>query len=671
MSSFTSQEIIFILQLDSRYLKLRYMYYYFVRVASSSYRRDEPLTYSYSQKLQSNLLVSVPMQKKIVIGVIVGVAPIPDFATKEIKAVLDDLPLPESFMQLLEWLKVYYPASHGNILLTCLPSSLAIKAKKTKTETVLKKHKPKTLPPLTKDQSQALKIIKETKSSSFLLHGETGTGKTRIYIECAKLAMDEGESALIMTPEIGLVPQLVKAFEEVFGTANVVVFHSMLTASERRRTWLRALSSKEPLIIIGPRSALFTPVKNFGLVVMDEAHETAYKQEQAPYYQTSRVAATLAAIHGARFIIGTATPLVADYYTYRQKGLPIIRLSTLAIKDARRPDIQTVRLNDRTQFKRSAYISETLLGAIETTLSAKEQALVYLNRRGSARVILCQGCGWQAVCPNCDSPLVYHGDEHKMRCHICGFVKDAPTTCPECNHSDITFHSIGTKMIVEELTRFFPEARLQRFDRDNNKQERLEKLYESIQLGNVDILVGTQILSKGLDLPGLSLVGVVQADTSLLIPDYTADETTYQQLLQIIGRVGRGHRPGRVIIQSHDPDSPAIEAAIKHKYELFYSGQLKQRELFGFPPFYYLLKLTCHRASPKRAEQAAEDLRQHLRSLGLRIEIIGPSPAFHEKKANQHYWQLIVKAKRRDQLLGVIENLPSGWSYDIDPANLL
>lgn len=647
------------------------MYYYLVRVASSAYRRDEALTYAYDKRLPVNTLVAVPMQKKTVIGFVKELTDKPSFKTRSIIGTLDSQPLPSVFIDLLEWLRMYYPASYGNILLASLPSSLLIKARTIDDAPEIKKPKSQALPPLTEEQSQAVKLIRSSDTNNFLLHGETGSGKTRVYLECAQEALAGGKSVLILTPEIGLTPQLVKSFEQTFTPSSVVTFHSMLTPSERRNTWLKILHSSVPLIIIGARSAMFTPVNKLGLIVMDEAHEAAYKQEQAPYYQTSRVAAKLAHLHGARFIMGTATPLVADYYAYKQKGLPIIRLSSLAIKDAKLPLVKTVGLSDRNEFKRSAYLSEPMLKATGTSLANGEQSLIYLNRRGSARVVLCQKCGWQAVCPNCDSALVYHGDEHIMRCHICGYTKPAPPNCPICGNADIAFRSIGTKMVVEELSRLFPEARIQRFDRDNTKHERLEKLYESVKAGGTDILVGTQILGKGLDLPRLSVVGIVQADTSLQIPDYTADETTYQQLVQIIGRVGRGHRRGTVVVQSHDVNGVAIQAAIKRNYDLFYEGQLKQRKLFGFPPFYYLLKLTCHRASTKSAEEMAEKQKQQLRRLNLRIEIIGPSPAFHAKKANQYYWQLIIKAKQRSELLAVINQLPTGWSYDIDPVNLL
>lgn len=646
------------------------MNYYHVWVASTSYRRAEPLTYSHDQNLERGTLVTVPLQNKMVMGVVEKNTTKPAFAVRSIQAIVNTEALPESLLELIDWMSQYYPASRGSTLLACLPSSLTIKPRKREDKTGLENNRPKKLPQLTIEQERAVSAVINAPASSILLHGETGSGKTRVYIEVAKNSFTRGLSVLVLTPEIGLTAQLADTFKATFGS-QVAVFHSQLTPAERRDIWLEILQADEPMIVIGARSALFTPIKKLGLIIMDEAHETAYKQEQAPYYQTSRVAAKLANFHKAHFIMGTATPLVADYYLYEQKNLPIIRLSEQAIKDATPPEIRTISLGSREYFTRSVYLADALHAAIEDALKAREQSLIFLNRRGSARVVLCQQCGWHALCPHCDTALTYHGDHHEMRCHICGYKESAPVNCPLCSNPDVTFRAVGTKTIVSELASLFPNARIKRFDTDNLKHERLENVYQDVRDGEVDILVGTQLLGKGLDLPKLSVVGVIQADTSLLIPDYTADEVTYQQLVQIIGRVGRGHRAGKVFIQSHNPDNLAIQAAIKRDYRLFYNAQLEERQSYRFPPFAYILKLSCYRSTSKSAEQAAQKLKRTLETLQLPIEIIGPSPAFHEKKSNQYYWQLILKARQRSALLEVIKQLPSGWLYDIDPTNLL
>jgi primosomal protein N' (replication factor Y) len=333
--------------------------------------------------------------------------------------------------------------------------------------------------------------------------------------------------------------------------------------------------------------------------------------------------------------------------------------------------VKVVDLRERSSFSKSGYISNELIGAMRTTMQKGEQALLFLNRRGTARVVMCQDCGWQALCPHCDLPLVYHGDEHLMRCHSCEFKAPAPTSCPNCHGTSVVFKSIGTKAVAEEAQRLFPEARVQRFDTDNKKSERIEQHYDAVRAGNVDILIGTQTLAKGLDLPKLSLVGVIIADTSLYFPDFSAQERTYQLLGQVLGRIGRGHRASTAVIQTYAPDSPLLQSVITKDWPTFYNRELAERKQFLFPPYVYLLKLTCGRASSKAAQTAAEKFINTTRQEVRGIAMEGPTPSFHEKVQNKFVWQVVVKAKRRSQLLDVISRLPSGWNYDIDPMNLL
>jgi primosomal protein N' (replication factor Y) (superfamily II helicase) len=644
------------------------MKYYEVLVSSARFHGNEPLTYAFSEPLEVGCIVTVPLQQQKVLGIITSAVAKPTFNTKEIVRVVTTTPLPKQLLELHHWLAGYYPAPGGQLLSLFLPSSLQQKTKP-QAKKPIKTYTPPELPPLKSEQEHAIAAILASKSSS-LLHGETGSGKTRVYLELAQAAHSGGKSAVILTPEIGLTPQLVDTFKQVFGE-QVVIMHSNLTPADRRNAWLKILLSTEPLIVIGPRSALFTPLKNIGLIVMDEAHDAAYKQEQAPHYVASRVAAMLAHLHNARLVLGTATPLITDYYTFKEKGLPIVRMQSLAAsQDKADLTVNVVSLSDHDLFTRSRWLSNELLEQVENNLAQKGQSLIFLNRRGTARLVLCEQCGWQALCPNCDLPLTYHGDTHQIRCHTCGHHEPAPSSCPVCSSPEIVFRSIGTKSIVNELARLFPRAKLQRFDSDNKKAERLEQHYEAVKAGEIDILVGTQLLTKGLDLPRLSLVGIVLADSGLYFPDYTAEERTYQMLTQVIGRVGRGHRAGHVILQTYHAESPAIQAALSGDYESFYTAQLVERQRYGFPPSYYLLKLQCARASRKTAQTTSETLVGELKKLP-KIEVIGPSPAFAEKAAGKYTWQIIVKAKERQKLLDVIKQLPANWNYDIDPLHLL
>lgn len=333
--------------------------------------------------------------------------------------------------------------------------------------------------------------------------------------------------------------------------------------------------------------------------------------------------------------------------------------------------VTIVDLRDRSSFSKSSFISSQLIDAVNEALARGEQTLLFLNRRGTARVILCDNCGWQAVCPHCDLPLVYHGDSHIMRCHSCDYKATSPMSCPTCRGTSVIFKSIGTKAVADEAMRLFPHATVQRFDTDNKKSERMDQHYEAIRRGEVDILVGTQTLAKGLDLPKLSLVGVIIADTSLYFPDFSAEERTYELLSQVIGRVGRGHRSSQAIIQTYTPDSPLLKAVLTKDWSTFYTKELAERERFRFPPFCYLLKLTCRRATSTSAQKTATILVKHLRQTYKNLLVEGPAPSFHEKVQGKFAWQIVVKARNRATLVSIIKNLPAGWSYDIDPMNVL
>lgn len=637
-----------------------------VLVAGAAYHGGEALTYSNEQPLDQGSIVVVPLRNRRVLGVVINSVSKPSFAVKSILGPADLPPLPKPLIELMAWMKSYYPSSYGIITQQFMPKDLPKKPVDPASAPPLDAIN---LPPLTKDQEHVLSDIKGP--GAYLLHGETGTGKTRVYIELAKRSIAAGKSAIILTPEIGLTSQLANDFRHVFQD-RVVVIHSQLTEVTRQRLWVSILKQKEPLVILGPRSALFSPIAAVGFIAVDEAHETAYKQDQSPYYHASRVASKLAELHRAPIILGSATPLVTDYYMAEAKGRPILRMEQTARQDvSNESSVSVVDLRDRSKFTKKSYLSDELISAVSATLQQDEQTLLFLNRRGTARVIFCEQCGWQAACPHCDLPLVYHGDTHSMRCHTCEYKSATPLSCPVCHNASIVFKSIGTKAIVDEVGRLFADARIMRFDNDNKKTERIEQHYDAVKNGDVDIIIGTQTLAKGLDLPKLGLVGVVIADTSLYFPDFSAEERTYELLSQVLGRVGRGHRAGKAIVQTYAPDSPLLKAILNKDWQTFYQKELEERKTFLFPPFCYLLKLTCRRASLASAQQTASKFANELSRSGLRIRIEGPAPAFHERIQNKYQWQVVVKAKDRRELIKVVEMLPSGWSYDIDPMNLL
>jgi primosomal protein N' (replication factor Y) len=642
-------------------------YYYKVWVATSRYHKPEPLTYKASYKLPIGSVVTVPMTRWQCLAVVESITSKPSFNVKDITSSLGVI-LPKPLLQLRDWLQAYYPSPSGMITQHFLPSVLS---QKFPDLSKIKAAKPLKIkqPPLTNEQSAALGIIKD--HGSYLLHGETGSGKTRIYQEIAKKTLNQGKSVIILTPEISLTAQLYRNFDDLF-KGRVVLFHSHLTPKEKLLSWAKVVEAKKPVIVIGTRSALFSPVENLGLIVVDEAHEPAYKEEQGTHYHALRVASKLAELHGSTLLIGSATPSVTDYFIAKQKSVPIIRLELPAVKklnEANQPIV--VDIKDRSLFTRSAHLSNHLIDAVELALKNKEQVLLFLNRRGTAHVILCQNCGWQAMCPNCDTPLIYHGDNHTMRCHVCNYHQKTVTVCPVCKGTDLVFKSSGTKAIVDEVEKIFPAARVQRFDTDNKKADRFEAHYENINSGNIDILIGTQTLAKGLDLKNLSVVGVITADTSLYIPDFMAQERTYQLITQVIGRTSRGDKHGQAIIQTYNPSNPVLKAALVGDWPTFYNNEITERSKFLFPPFCYLLKVSVRRKSPESARSTATSLMKLLQEKHLLITISGPAPSFHHKHGNEFEWQLIIKAKRRSELQKVIQLLPTNWSYDLDPTNLL
>lgn len=643
------------------------MYYYEVLVGDMQYHGSEALTYSADVHLQPGALVRVSLRSRSVLGVVVKQSAKPDFTVKPVAAVAPYPPLPGEALALMEWMRAYYPAPWGAVVRLFVPPTEAFPKQVAPLPAVAVQ--PADLPPLTQEQTQALETMHG--AGSFLVRGVTGSGKSRVYLELTKRSFEHGHSAIILTPEIGLTAQLVATFRAQFGE-RVFVLHSQLTAAQRRDIWYQLLAATEPVVVIGPRSALFSPLQDIGLVVVDESHDQAYKNESAPHYQAGRVAAKLAMLHGATFVSGSATPAVEDYYIAVAKQRPIVALNQPAKPtDSTDLDIELVDLRERDQFSRSRLLSTTLIDAITGALSRGEQSLLFLNRRGTANVVVCQQCGWQPRCPHCDLPLSYHGDVHELRCHVCGYHAPLPTSCPECGHSEILLKSIGTKAVLSEIQRLFPQARTQRFDTDVHKSERLEQHLSALVAGDTDIIVGTQIVGKGLDLPRLSVVGVVSSDTGLFIPDYTASERTYQLLTQVIGRVGRGHRAGTVVVQSYNPDHPTIQAALKRDWAGFYNQELAERKLFHFPPFVYLVKLTVLRASEAAARKAAETVAEDLRKRYPKVTLEGPALAFHPKVSGKYQWQIIVKATNRTALLKIVSELPSGWHYTIDPINLL
>lgn len=643
------------------------MFFYNIWVRSGKYKGKTPLTYSSEIKLQQGQMVEVELQKEFVLGLISSSSTKPRFKIKEINKVVDLPPLPQETIKLLEWIIQYYPSSVGEASRLILPSKLP---KKMDLPEEIFEDRINELPPLTKEQEEVLEEIDI--SNTYLLHGRTGSGKTRVYLELTKRMLENNKSSIILTPEISLTSQLYNNFEKQFGSI-VILMHSKQTDKQRFIAWARILSAKDPVIIIGPRSALFSPVRNLGLIVIDESHESSYKQDQQPYYLTARVAAYLNSLYKSILILGSATPSVSDYFLAKEKGKNILKMKNIAITSKNEsPDVKLVDLKDKSNFTKSKHISNSLIAAIKESLEKGEQSMLFLNRRGTARIIFCNNCAWELLCKHCDLPMTYHGDRHRLICHTCGRVsKNIPNYCPNCKNDSLIYSSAGTKAIVDDVQKLFPGARISRYDTDNSKKDAIEENLKEIINGDVDILIGTQILAKGFDLPKLTTLGIINADTSLYLPDFSSEERTYQLITQVLGRINRGHKKGKAIIQTYNPKDKLFQYAIDQDYEAFYDNEIANRKKYMLPPYYNLLKLSVLKKSSAGAQAAATKLCNNLRENHSNILVDGPSPSFHEKHGIYYEWCIVVKSTSRNTLTSVINQLPAGWRYDIDPINLL
>jgi primosomal protein N' (replication factor Y) len=645
------------------------MHYYEVAPTIIIRSGTQSFTYSSDTPLKIGTIVQIEVGKKVVNGVVLQQTSKPSYETKPIKSIIEKEPLPPPLIQTVLWMSNYYGTPLATVLQTALPRGLTVKRRPQQPTPATASVRKRTNIVFTNEQSKAIEEIDKMSAGTALLHGVTGSGKTVVYIELAKKAIAQGKSVIILVPEIALTSQLVADFSHHF--KDILLTHSRQTEAERHLVWQEALRSTSPRIIVGPRSALFMPVPTLGLIVIDECHEPSFKQEQAPRYSALRAASKLVEFSEAKLVLGSATPLVADYFLAEKSSRPIISMSSSA-QPVSPSDITLVDMTKRSEFRKHRFLSDRLLKQLEENLMSGHQSLIFHNRRGSASTTLCENCGWSAGCPRCFVPLTLHADRHQLQCHVCGFTDKVPTSCPECGHADIIHKGIGTKRIEEELRKYFPKASILRTDGDSDKFSTVEAKYNEIYRGEIDIIIGTQVIAKGLDLPKLRTVGVIQADAGLSLPDYGASERTFQLLSQVIGRVGRSHHPTSVIVQSYQPSHPAIQDGIARNYADFYARTTRTRKHTNFPPFCYLLKLTCVYKTEKAAVKNAQDLAAKLRSLNSEVEILGPTPAFYERVRDTYRWQLVIKSPKRHALITLLEHVPDkNWQFELDPLSLL
>lgn len=645
------------------------MKYYLIAPAKTFHSSDNLLTYSSETPLKIGQIVEIPLGRQSTIGIVVKNTTQPDFDTKSITKIIYEQPLPKKLVDALFWLSSYYRCPLSTVIQAALPRGI------TKNRRGKLPKAPNITPidnPLNSAQRAAIRAIEENPANTILLHGITGSGKTNIYIELCARTLAKNQSVILLVPEIALTSQLVRNFQQHF--KNITLLHSNLTESLRHQLWEKILTDNQPQVIIGPRSALFAPVQDLGLIIIDEAHEPAYHQEQNPKYSASLLAGKL-----AKTVLGTATPLISDYYLCKSHNA-IVEINQLAIESDKRTNISVIDLKDHSDFTKSRILSNQLIESIKASLANHTQSMLFHNRRGTAPMTICDKCGWQALCPNCFLPLVLHADAFQMRCHTCARNFPVPTACPECKNASIHHKGFGTKLIEDELHRLFPSAKIARFDMDTDDDLKLTKIYDEVYRGDYDIIVGTQMIAKGFDFPRLTTLGIVQADAGLSLPDFSSEERTFQLITQVIGRAKRGHQNSNIFIQSFQPDHPIISLASQSDYASFYNYLVQKRQQSKLPPYSFLLKLSVtyktETATVKNIRTLYKKVIQTAKQLQIpenRIVVSPPMPAFHERTSTGYTWQLVIKAKSRQNLLDIFDHLPKNnyLHYDFDPISLL
>lgn len=525
---------------------------------------------------------------------------------------------------------------------------------------------------LTPDQQKAFDTIQKTKKPGSLLHGITGSGKTEVYLQLAQKMVKDGKQIIIMVPEIALTPQLIDYFTGSFGE-KLAILHSRLSEGEREREWWR-IQTGAARVVIGSRSAIFAPTKDLGLIVIDEEHEWSYKQDKSPYYHARDVAFKIADLTGAKVLLGSATPDVETMYRAKKGELEHLTLGERITEGSALPEVHIADMREELHKKNFSIFSEKLSEKLEQTFAAKEQAILFLNRRGHSSCIICRDCGEVCQCEQCDVSLTYHRFKNgyeRLVCHHCGLTAPMPTECGHCKGYAIKFVGLGTQQVETELQKRFPTMRILRADKDTTgKKDSFKKMYQALKNHEVDVLIGTQMVSKGLDLPNVTLVGVVLADVGLHIPDFRSSERGFQLLTQVAGRAGRAEKPGNVIIQTYNPDHESIQCAARHDYKTFYDFEIASRNQLKNPPFNRTIKLTFKDADHKKCSTEARRLEELLKPMSKHHNVHA-APALIARKHNKFRWHVYLQGPNPHELLkkALQENpLPIGWAIDVDPV---
>jgi len=645
-------------------------------------RPIKPYTYLIPENLKNvspGKRVFVGLRKSKAVGIVVRIKEKCDFPDiKPIYKVLDNENLlNDDLIEMAHWISQYYLCSLGEAMWSIIPKGFKKREIEVRGyDSYFAKEKKIVL---TEEQKRVFDVLYNSIDSKvdkfFLLHGVTGSGKTEIYLRIIDEVVKRGKGAILLVPEISLTPQTVNYFSKRMGK-RLAILHSKLTKAEKVNEWFSIISGKKD-IVIGARSAIFAPLKNIGAIIVDEEHETSYKSVETPRYNAKKVAWYRAKKKNAILLYGSATPSIESYWLAMVKKFTLLRLPSRVMNQK----LPKAHISDLRKLKGQKYLTKPLLGAIERRLKLGEQVILFLNRRGFSPYIYCENCGWVFKCKNCDITLTYHKKEKKLRCHYCGYEIDPPDLCPNCKAPDIKFSGFGTEKIESVLGDYFPGAVIVRMDTDTIKRRMdFSKILSAFSRKEIDILIGTQIVTKGLHFPNVTLVGVLNADISLNFPDFRAAERTFNLITQVSGRAGRSEKGGEVIIQTFNPAHYAIQTAKNQDYDDFFMQEIKYRETLTYPPFCRIIRLVFRGKDSEELFQAAYFTVDFIKErTNDYISILGPSVCPFSKIKSNYRIHVIIKLKKISLFNKILKDLNEVLKkknkiyieINIDPVSML
>ena len=603
---------------------------------------------------------------------------------KPLVDIIDEYPIfTKELMDLASWIKDYYFCSWGEALEAMIPGGLKHGKTTMTARAEEEKYSAEPTSPHTPNKEQEkvlgemMKCLAEKKHEVFLLHGITGSGKTEIYLQVMERVLSMGRSGIMLVPEISLTPQTVERFISRFGE-KVAVFHSRMLQSSRFAEWKR-IKDGEARVVVGPRSAVFSPFRDPGVFIVDEEHEPSYKQEDVPRYHAREVAIKRAQMAGVPVILGSATPSLESYHKAVSGVYRLVEL-TQRIEEKELPNVKIVDMRMEFGTRTGAeVISHIMSEALKKDVKKHQQALIFLNRRGFATFIICRKCGSVLKCSNCDSPMVFHEKKDELICHYCNKRLVPLKICPACEGDYLMYKGTGTQKVESELKKILPEARLARMDSDAmSKRGSHDRVLRDFKDHKIDVIIGTQMIAKGLDFPRVTLVGVVSADANLNLPDFRSGERTFNLITQVAGRAGRGDLGGEVIVQTFTPEHYAISHAAKHDYHGFYNSEIQSRKELSFPPFVSLIKLTLRSRKEENVMKSTERLKERILRVLKEEKLLGPAPAPMSKLRGYYRWNILVKTKDIEKttarLRDTLKNFSRGpgvfLAVDVDPMSM-